>query len=71
MNKKQKNLIIAFFIWMILLLIIGYPIKLALDLIEFFRDVSNGLIGFYGVLGFCGIWYLVETKKFKEIINLK
>jgi len=63
MNKRQKNLIIAFFIWAILLLIVGNCVKIGLDQIEFFRDVSFGLVMFFGGFGFCGIWYLVETRK--------
>jgi len=35
-------------------------------LIEFFRDVSNGIVMFYGSLGFCGIWYLVETRELRK-----
>jgi len=65
MNKKQKNLIIAFFIWVIILPIIAIPAKLGLDLVEFFRDVSNGIIMFFGGLGFSIIWYLIETKEIK------
>jgi len=65
MNKRQKNLIIAFFIWAIVLSIGGNCVKIILDQIEFLRDVSDGIVMFYGCLGFCGIWYLVETGKFK------
>jgi len=49
MNKRQKNLIIAFLIWVIVLPIVGIPVKLGLDLVEFFRDVSDGIIAFYGI----------------------
>lgn len=66
MNKAQKNLIIAFIIWLIFLNPIVWILVLIFNLWEFTRDDSYGLTMVFGGLSLCLVWWIVEKIRFKK-----